>query len=111
MVEDESQIAILVEAMLEDLGCTVAGAAWRLPQAVDLAQTCEADFALLDVNLAGERVFPVAEVLKRRQIPFVFATGYGSEGLPAAFKPATVLAKPFRQDELRAAIEWIMGGG
>ena len=59
-------------------------------------QTAKLDCALLDVNLAGEKVFPVAEVLVRREVPFVFLTGYGRGILPAAYADRPVLAKPFR---------------
>lgn len=105
LVEDESQVALLVEAMLEDLGCELVDAAWRAVQAEALAHATRADVAILDVNLAGERVFPTAEVLRRRGVPVVFATGYGQDGVPALFDEAPVLAKPFRQAELAAALE------
>jgi CheY-like chemotaxis protein len=86
VVEDEMTIALLIEDMLTDIGCEVAALATRLPQALEIAETVEADLAILDLNLDGRMSFPVAEVLARRGVPFVFATGYGEAGLSEAFR-------------------------
>jgi DNA-binding response OmpR family regulator len=90
--------------MLLDMGHEVAGIAGRLAPALALAQEAEFDLAMLDVNLAGETSFPIADVLRGRGIPFLFATGYGAEGIGAGYRSAPVLQKPFRSAELAEAI-------
>jgi CheY-like chemotaxis protein len=104
IVEDEMLIAMNVEDMLLDLGHEVAGIAGRLGPALSLAREGEFDFALLDVNLAGSFSFPVAAILRDRNIPFVFATGYGMKGMIEEFQSFTVLQKPFRALELEQAM-------
>ena len=104
VVEDEGSIALMIEDMLADLGCAVAGTAGNLNYARGLAGTLAVDLAILDVNLAGEYVFPVARLLGERRIPFVFSTGYGARALPAEFSGYPVLAKPFSPEDLRRAI-------
>lgn len=81
VVEDEMTIALMIEDMLTDLGHDVVELAMRLPRALAAARNETFDFAILDVNLDGHRSSPVAEVLIERGIPFVFATGYGSDGI------------------------------
>jgi CheY-like chemotaxis protein len=84
VVEDEAAISLLLEDMLLDFGCEVVGPA-----------------AILDVNVAGEPIYPVAEALMLRQVPFVFSTGYGSAGIKDAFRDRPVLQKPFAQQDLK----------
>lgn len=100
VVEDEGAIALLIEDMLEELGCVIACSAANLTDACMTARSELFDFALLDVNLDGKLVFPVADILRERRIPFVFSTGYGSKGLPNEFAAELVLAKPFALDDL-----------
>jgi CheY-like chemotaxis protein len=100
VVEDEVLISMLLEDMLSDLGYAVAATASRVDEALALAEHIEADAAILDVNLAGEAVFPVADALARRAIPFVFATGYGERTLPVPHKERPTLQKPFEQSAL-----------
>lgn len=109
MVEDESPVAALLEVSLVHLGAEVVDAAWRLGQALDIAARTRADVAILDINLAGERVFPVAQALLDRGLPFIFATGYGREGVPEAFQHAPVVAKPFTEEDLEAALKSALG--
>lgn len=104
IVEDEAMIAMLIEEFLSDLGCDVAASASRLDSAVEKARNLAIDIAVLDVNLAGQLSYPVAGVLRERGIPFVFATGYGAEGMPAEFRGAPVLSKPFAQEQLAEAL-------
>jgi DNA-binding response OmpR family regulator len=104
LVEDEGGIALLIEDMLVDLGCELAGSAARLDRACDMARNATADFAVLDVNLDGQPVFPLARILRERKIPFVFSTGYGATGMPPEFNGAPVLTKPFVLEQLRRAI-------
>ena len=105
VVEDEALVAMLVEEYLDELGCQVVAVAPRLEDAQELARTLALDAAVLDVNLAGRLSYPVAEVLRARGVPFVFATGYGLAGLPDALRGVPVLSKPFRQDQFAAALE------
>lgn len=105
VVEDEMTIALLIEDMLLDLGHEVAGLAMRLPQALHLARTAEIDFAILDINLDGCLSFPVAELLRERGIPFIFASGYGSAGLEDPWRGnVAVMTKPFELKDLAGAI-------
>lgn len=104
VVEDEMTIALLIEDMLADLGCELAELATRLPRALEIAETIEADFAILDINLDGHMSFPVADILDRRGVPFVFATGYGPAGLSEAYRDRPVIKKPFDLKTLDAAI-------
>ncbi len=101
VVEDEAAISLLLEDMLLDFGCEVVGPAARLASALELAANEALDLAILDVNLAGEPIYPVAEALVQRQIPFVFSTGYGSAGIKDAFRDRPVLQKPFAQHDLK----------
>lgn len=110
VVEDEAFVALLVEEYLAELGCTVVGTASRLEEALKMARTLLLDVAVLDVNLAGKLSYPVAEVLRARNIPFVFATGYGTVGLPDGLRHAPVLAKPFRQEQLGEVLRVAMAG-
>lgn len=105
VVEDETIVAMLLEQMLEELGCTVAGVAGQVGLAAELARTVEADVAILDMNLGGQSVDPVAETLDARGTPFVFASGYGADGLTARWRDRPVLTKPFRLDQLRQTLE------
>jgi CheY-like chemotaxis protein len=82
VVEDEMMLMMLIEDALADAGCRPLIAS-RIPKAVALSETEAIDCAILDVNLAGEDVYPVADVLSRRDIPFIFSTGYGTDSLPA----------------------------
>lgn len=100
VVEDETLISMLIEDNLIDFGCQVAGVAARLPDALQKAQFLELDIAVLDINLAGEKSFPVAEILRGRNIPFVFLSGYGPRGLSAEFQHAPILTKPFNRTAL-----------
>ena len=104
VVEDEAIVAMLLEQMLEDLGCAMAGAAGQLNSAITLVQEADADIAILDMNLNGERVDPVARILADRGMPFVFASGYGEDGVSPEWRGRPVLPKPFRLEELRQAL-------
>jgi len=101
IVEDEAAISLLLEDMLLDFGCEVVGPAGRLAAALDLAASETFDLAILDVNVAGESIYPVAEVLEQRNVPFVFSTGYGSAGIKDVYRDRPVVQKPFAQSDLR----------
>ncbi|MDP1736838.1 MAG: response regulator [Caulobacter sp.] len=104
IVEDEMLVSMLLEDMLGDFGCCVVGPASTLREALPLAQTADLDAAVLDVNLGGDPIFPVADALKARGVPFVFASGYGESSLAEAHRGAPVLQKPFRQADLERAL-------
>jgi DNA-binding response OmpR family regulator len=110
LVEDEALIALMLEDMVEDLGWAVTGLAARVSLGVTLAATGEFDLAILDVNVAGENIEPVAETLAGRGIPFIFATGYGEAGVPWRYRDRPVVAKPFRSEQLDAAIRKALAG-
>ena len=104
VVEDEALVSMLVEDMLSDLGCIVVGPAAELEEALRLAGSADIDAALLDVNLGGRPIFPVADALKERGVPFAFASGYGAAGLEEGHREAPILQKPFRQADLERAL-------
>jgi CheY-like chemotaxis protein len=104
VVEDEVAVALMIEGMLEDLGCEIAASVARLAEARDVAAAAQIDLAVLDVNLHGQLVYPVAQILAERGIPFVFSTGYGASGLPSEMATRPVLSKPYFTRELERAI-------
>ena len=103
VVEDEVFIALEIEDRLRRLGCAVVGPVGRLERALELARVAALDGALLDVNVKGGFVYPVAAELRARAVPVVLSTGYAPEALPAAFRDLPVLRKPFGAGQLEAA--------
>jgi CheY-like chemotaxis protein len=104
IVEDQGMIAMALEDMLFDLGCVVVGPALNFRTAMELATTGMLDGAVLDIHLGDDRSFPVAEILRRQGVPFVFATGYGDRGLEPPFEEAPVLPKPYSLVALELAL-------
>lgn len=104
VIEDEMMVAMGLEMVLEDAGYEVIGPFGRLEQAIEAARNGQMDVALLDVNVRGDEVFPVADILAARGVPFAFLTGYGRETLPARFGDSRVLSKPFQARQLVAAV-------
>lgn len=100
LVEDEIMVAVLLEQMLGEFGYEVVGPVARLAKAVEMAQRERLDLAILDVNLNGKEVYPVAEALAARDIPFIFSTGYGNGGLRARYRDRPTLPKPFLRGDL-----------
>jgi len=100
VVEDEMMVSMLIEDMLSDLGCEVVGPASRIEDALELVKSAVIDCAVLDVNLGGQPIFPLADVLRERGAPFAFATGYGDAGLREVDRGTPVLQKPFREIDL-----------
>ncbi|HEX4159864.1 MAG TPA: response regulator [Rhizomicrobium sp.] len=101
VIEDETPIALMIEDMLQDMGCIVAGSAATVNEALGCVEAGGFDFALLDVNLAGASAEAVADALVRSGIPFAFASGYGRPGVPERLQARPVLGKPFNSAELR----------
>ncbi|MDB5440252.1 MAG: response regulator [Caulobacteraceae bacterium] len=104
VVEDEMLVSMLVEDMLTEMGCVVVGPAASLSEAEALVGQGGIDAAVLDVNVAGRPIFPVADRLKAMGVPFVFASGYGEAGLSDDHRDAPVLQKPFRDTDLEKAV-------
>ena len=110
IIEDESLVAMLLETILEDMGCVPVGPAATVDEGLQLtADPAPIDAALLDVNVAGRQVFPIAEALKARGVPFVFSTGYGEGGLPDEWRGHPTLQKPFTEAAVRDALITAMG--
>ncbi|MGE0426152.1 MAG: response regulator [Reyranellaceae bacterium] len=105
VVEDEMLVAMLVEDILEELGLEVAGVCSHLDDALKKAASESVDFVILDVNLDGKRSFPVADILRSRNIPFAFATGYGAQALEAEYAGASTIAKPFMPGDIKEMLE------
>ncbi len=105
LVEDEVMIRMMVADMLEELGYTVAAEAGEIGEAMRLAQNAEFDLAILDVNVNGKVISPVADAIKARNRPFIFATGYGSSGLPEEYRDRPALQKPFQLETLGKTID------
>lgn len=103
LVEDEILVAAMVVDMLVGLGATVIGPATTLAKGLSLAETEEFDAAVLDINLRGERIDPVADLLEARGIPMLFATGYGAAAGDHR-KDAHVIDKPYTQERLASAL-------
>jgi CheY-like chemotaxis protein len=111
VVEDEAMVAMMTEDMLIDLGFEVVAIASSLKEALARSEAADFDVAVLDVNLRGDKVFPVAEALLALRIPFIFTTGYGVEGVRDDLRHAPIAAKPFSVselgDRLRRAMSWM----
>ena len=105
LVEDEAVIRMMAADMLEELGYRVAAEAGEIAEALKLAQSTDYDFAILDVNVNGKVISPVADLIKARNRPFIFATGYGSSGLPEEYRDRPALQKPFQLETLARMID------
>lgn len=110
IVEDEAIIAMTAEDMIEDMGCVVAAVAASVQDALARAEAGGFDVALLDINLNGDASTPVAALLARKGTPFVFTTGYGTNGPAADFAAVPLVSKPYRAEQLRLAIEMALSG-
>ena len=109
VVEDEVLVGMMIEEMLRALGHEIAALSTHLDEALALATTAAFDVALLDINLNGKQSFAVADAIRARGLPFLFATGYGSRILTAPYRDAPILQKPFSRDELRQALDRVAG--
>ena len=109
VIEDESLVAMLLETILDDMGCSVVGPESNIDDGLRSAMgEASLDAALLDVNVAGREVFPVAEALRARGVPFVFSTGYGEAGLPDHWRGHPTIQKPFTENAIRDALMKVM---
>jgi CheY-like chemotaxis protein len=101
VVEDEPLVAMNLSKSLAELGFSVVGPYSTLAKAAAAAVEMEVDGALLDVNLSGENVYPVADILASKNVPFAFITGYGEEASTSKYTNAPVLQKPVDQRTLQ----------
>ncbi|APG09544.1 response regulator [Bradyrhizobium sp. 521_C7_N1_3] len=111
LVEDEALIRMMLVAMVEELGHRVIAEAGSVDEARPLAERESYDLAILDINLQGINVQPVAEVVRGRGLPFFFLSGYGSAGLPDGFEQMPVLVKPCTPDALKHTIDAVLPNG
>jgi len=108
LVEDEALIRMMLTDMIEELGHRVVAEAGTVDKAMMLAGSSAFDVAILDINLDGINIAPVADIISMRKIPFLFASGYGSDGIPPAFSARPVLRKPFQIEELERIIKTLL---
>jgi CheY-like chemotaxis protein len=101
LVEDEILVAMMMRDILSDLGFSVIGPFSRLSEAMVAAVHDEIDAGIIDINLGGEFVYPVADVLVARSIPFVFVTGYGVESIDERFGSVPIIKKPVQRQALQ----------
>jgi CheY-like chemotaxis protein len=104
VVEDEVLVALMIEDMLAELGCVIAGMVASVPKALDIARSAPLEGAVLDINVAGEAIYPVAQILMERGVPFLFTTGYDPSGIDRRFAHAPVVRKPFQVSELKLGL-------
>ena len=109
VAEDEMLLAMMLEDILEAHGYTVLKVS-NLRRGLELAESEPIDVAMIDINLAGEESFPIAAVLRRRSIPFVFSSGYGADGLPTDWRDEKMLQKPYDSKQLIAALSVLREG-
>jgi CheY-like chemotaxis protein len=107
VVDDEPLVSMLVENWLVELGCEVVGPARSAQQGLEIAQDAALDGAILDVNLLGDNSYGVAEALRRKGVPFAFATGDGR--IDAAFPDPILLSKPFDFEGVKAVLDKLLG--
>jgi CheY-like chemotaxis protein len=105
IVEDETLVSMLIEDMVSDCGGHVVGPAATFEQAIAFALEEDLDLAILDVNMAGLAIYPVADILRRRGIPFIFVTGYDPSIVPALYQHEPVLLKPFSYETFSEAFD------
>jgi CheY-like chemotaxis protein len=108
VVEDEALVTMLLQDMLEEIGCKeVTVAMWR-DEALDFINQATFDMAILDVNLNGKESYPVADELWRRGIPYSFSTGYEATVLPERHASRSLLRKPYGQADLIAVLRKLL---
>ena len=110
IVEDEPLIAMMLEDWLVELGHKPLGPALDLCGALELAKSPQIDAAILDLNVRGQRVDAVAELLASREIPFAFATGDSSEGIPEHFADRPKVSKPYDFQAMNAVLAALVAG-
>jgi CheY-like chemotaxis protein len=105
VVEDEMMVALFIEDTLRELGCDVIEPAHTITDARARIEDHEIDAAVLDINIAEDEVYPIADLLASRGVPFVFATGYALESIQEEWRSRPIIRKPYHAEQLRAALE------
>jgi CheY-like chemotaxis protein len=108
VVEDEYLIRMLLEDMLNDLGYEIGAAVGTIPEASEAAVNMQLDVAILDVNIDGKEIYPVADILAKRKVPFVFVSGYDEGSLTERYRNHPSLQKPFQVEQLKATLAKIL---
>ncbi|MET4092324.1 MULTISPECIES: response regulator [unclassified Bradyrhizobium] len=108
LVEDEALIRMMLVEMVEELGHRVVAEAGNVDDGRSLAEIEGYDLAILDINLQGTNVQPVAQVVRSRGLPLIFLSGYGTKGLPDGFEGMPVLLKPCTPDTLKRTIDAVL---
>lgn len=109
VVEDQFLVSLATIDLLESIGCEIVGPAAHLAVAIKLAQSETLDAAVLDIDIAGEMVWPAAEELQRRGVPFLFLTAYSLNVVPALFAAIPCLEKPLEKNQLLLHLRAIWG--
>ena len=109
VLEDEPIIGFALEDMLLDIGCAAVLLSTRLDEAMRLIDNERVDVAILDVNIHGERSYPVADALRLRKVPYIFASGYGDTEHPHEHRSVPTLVKPYNIDDIQAALHDALG--
>jgi DNA-binding response OmpR family regulator len=108
VVEDEPIVALQIEDILREAGFEIVGCVGSLDKALAILKNNDCDIAVLDANLRGDSVAPVAIVLQQRGKPFLFVSGYERAHLPEAFLDAPLLSKPVEPGELIATVRQLL---
>ncbi len=108
VVEDEYLIRMLLEDMLTDLGYSVSAAVGTIAEASAFAESGDFELAVLDVNLDSEPIYPIADILAKRGLPFVFVTGYGENSLAEPYRDRPALQKPFQVEQLQKTLAQLL---
>lgn len=113
VLEDEALLSMMLEDTLVDLGCRVVGPFLHMEEAMDELRRSRADidFGILDVNIAGQRSFPLAQAMTEAGVPFVFVTGYDEQGVDEPWRAWPAVRKPFSGAELRHALSRAVSAG
>jgi DNA-binding response OmpR family regulator len=108
IVEDEAMIAGLIESILSAAGWSVVGPVGTLERALDTIERERLDAALLDVRINGHDAFAVADVLMKRNVPFVFVSGFTRKQMPPRYRDCAYIAKPFTPDAILALLKEVV---
>ena len=109
LVEDEMVVGMFMQELLETIGYRPTDPIGRLSEAMDMATKERFDGAVLDMNLNGEIVYPLADLLTRQRVPFLFVTGYAPRSVDPRFAAVPILQKPILQDDLAASLQAMLG--
>ncbi len=111
VVEDELLVSMQLEDMLAEFGCVITGVASSVEQAMSMAKTTEViDAAVLDVNIGGQMIFPVADLLLKRDVPCIFSTGYATSELTERYPVCHTLSKPYAPEALAKVLANLASG-